>query len=127
MTRALTFIQIVIEAFIGCLSGDALKVFGSQCVSRDTKGCAETRVKCVSNNLKLLIPSSGIIDTELEIERLSKDELKYLKQLESIETRLSNKDFISNAPGHIVVADEQKLRELKIKLDKIQEQLKSFS
>ena len=38
-----------------------------------------------------------------------------------------NKDFISNAPGHIVVADEQKLRELKIKLDKIQEQLKSFS
>ena len=82
---------------------------------------------CVSNNLKLLIPSSGIIDTELEIERLSKDELKYLKQLESIETRLSNKDFISNAPGHIVVADEQKLRELKIKLDKIQEQLKSFS
>ena len=82
---------------------------------------------CVSNNLKLLIPSSGIIDTELEIERLSKDELKYLKQLKSIETRLSNKDFISNAPGHIVVADEQKLRELKIKLDKIQEQLKSFS
>ena len=82
---------------------------------------------CVSNNLKLLIPSSGIIDAELEIERLSKDESKYLKQLESIETRLSNKDFISNAPGHIVVADEQKLRELKIKLDKIQEQLKSFS
>ena len=40
---------------------------------------------------------------------------------------LLNKDFISNAPGHIVVADEQKLRELKIKLDKIQEQLKSFS
>ena len=29
---------------------------------------------CVSNNLKLLIPSSGIIDAELEIERLSKDE-----------------------------------------------------
>ena len=82
---------------------------------------------CVSNNLKLLIPSSGIIDAELEIERLSKDESKYLKQLESIETRLSNKDFISNAPGHIVVADEQKLRELKVKLDKIQEQLKSFS
>ena len=82
---------------------------------------------CISNNLKLLIPSSGIIDAELEIERLSKDESKYLKQLESIETRLSNKDFISNAPGHIVVADEQKLRELKIKLDKIQEQLKSFS
>ena len=30
---------------------------------------------CVSNNLKLLIPSSGLIDVESEIERLSKEKL----------------------------------------------------
>ena len=59
MTRELTFIQILIAAFIGCLSADALKVFGNQCVSRDSKGCAETRIKCLTNNLKapIVLPS----------------------------------------------------------------------
>ena len=51
----------------------------------------------------------------------------HIKNVGPLKLTVSNKDFISNAPGHIVVADEQKLRELKIKLDKIQEQLKSFS
>ena len=59
MTRALTFIQIVIAAFIGCLSADALKVFSNQCISGDSKGCAETRIKCVANNFKtpIVLPS----------------------------------------------------------------------
>ena len=82
---------------------------------------------CVSNNLKLLIPSSGLIDVESEIERLSKEKLKYINQTVGIESRLSNPDFINNAPGHIVVADEQKLKELKVQISKIEEQIKNFT
>jgi valyl-tRNA synthetase len=44
-----------------------------------------------------------------------------------IESRLSNEEFVKNAPGHIVVADEQKLKELKIQISKIEEQIKNFS
>jgi len=82
---------------------------------------------CVSNNLKILIPSSDLIDLDIEISRLSKEKAKYINQALGIESRLSNSDFIKNAPGHIVVADEQKLKDLKIKIDKIDEQLKNYS
>ena len=82
---------------------------------------------CISNNLKLLIPSSDLININSEIERLSREKEKYINQTKSIESRLKNEDFIKNAPGHIVVADEQKLKELKIQIEKIEEQLKNYS
>ena len=82
---------------------------------------------CVSNNLKLLIPSSGLIDIDSEIDRLSREKAKYVKQAEGIEGRLENSEFINNAPGHVVVADEQKLIELKMQILKIDEQLKNYS
>ena len=82
---------------------------------------------CISNNLKLLIPSSDLININSEIERLTREKDKYINQTGSIESRLKNEDFIKNAPGHIVVADEQKLKELKIQILKIEEQLKNYS
>ena len=82
---------------------------------------------CVSNNLKLLIPSSDLIDVKSEIERLTREKSKYTNQTIGIESRLSDSNFINNAPGHIVVADEQKLKELKIQILKIEEQIKNFS
>ena len=39
----------------------------------------------------------------------------------------SDEEFVKNAPGHIVVADEQRLKELKIQISKIEEQIKNFS
>ena len=41
--------------------------------------------------------------------------------------RLANSEFIKNAPGHVVVADEQKLKDLKMQTLKIDEQLKNYS
>ena len=82
---------------------------------------------CVSNNLKILIPSSDLVDIKSEIERLTKEKAKYVNSTVGIESRLSNEEFVKNAPGHIVVADEQKLKELKIQISKIEEQIKNFS
>ena len=82
---------------------------------------------CISNNLKLLIPSSDLIDIDSEIDRLSREKAKYIKQAGGIEVRLANSEFIKNAPGHVVVADEQKLKDLKMQTLKIDEQLKNYS
>ncbi len=82
---------------------------------------------CVSNNIKMLIPSSDLVDIKSEIDRLTKEKVKYENSSKGIESRLSNEDFIKNAPGHIVVADEQKLKELKTKILKIEEQIKIYS
>jgi|TARA_B100001059_G_C17839527_1_gene591059 valyl-tRNA synthetase len=82
---------------------------------------------CVSNNLKILIPSSDLIDIKLETDRLTREKEKYISQSAGIEERLSKSEFINNAPGHIVVADEQKLKELKLQIQKIDDQLKNYS
>ena len=82
---------------------------------------------CVSNNLKILIPTSDLIDIDAEILRLNKEKDKYINQTISIESRLTNSDFVKNAPGHIVVSDEQKLKDLRVRIDKIEEQLKNYS
>ena len=66
MPRVLTFIQIVIATTIGCLFSDVLVGYGTQCVSRDGNGCAETRVKCVLNNLNTpLVISDCLIEGKL--------------------------------------------------------------
>ena len=87
----------------------------------------ENYYTCVSNNLKILIPSSDLIDIDAEIERLTREKEKYINQTVGIESRLSNAEFIKNAPGHIVVADEQKLKDLKTQISKINDQLKNYS
>ena len=89
--------------------------------------CEDNFYTCVSNNLKILIPSSDLVDIKSEIERLTKEKAKYVNSTVGIESRLSNEEFVKNAPGHIVVADEQKLKELKIQISKIEEQIKNFS
>ena len=64
---------------------------------------------------------------EREKNVFPKEKLKYINQTVGIESRLSNPDFVNNAPGHIVVADEQKLKELKVQISKIEDQIKNFT
>ena len=47
----------------------------------------------------------------MQIHTITKEKAKYVNSTIGIESRLSNEKFVKNAPGHIVVADEQKLKE----------------
>ena len=51
MHKNLTFIQILIAAFVGSLANDGVQQFVHQCISKDKNGCAETRIDCVRNSL----------------------------------------------------------------------------
>ncbi len=50
MVRVFAFCQIVLAALVGSLASDALQQYAKQCVSKDSKGCAETRVDCIWNS-----------------------------------------------------------------------------
>ncbi len=52
MSRRLKFIQIVIAVFVGTLANDGIQQFAQQCISKDSNGCAETRIQCVWNSIE---------------------------------------------------------------------------
>jgi len=64
----------------------------------------------VIRDAEIIIPLAGVIDLETERRRLEKDLRHYAGQLEKVNRKLSNVDFLANAPVE-VVAKEQSKRE----------------
>ena len=68
----------------------------------------------------------GSVDVRAEIEKLE-SELKYARGfLMSVEKKLSNKRFVSNAPAQVVEKEKQKKADTEAKIRVIEEQLKAF-
>ena len=71
----------------------------------------------------------GVVDVEKELERIAKELEKARKNLSSLEGKLSNENFVSRAPEH-VVADirekAQKARDLIAGLEQSEEAMKKL-
>jgi valyl-tRNA synthetase len=77
----------------------------------------------------LFVPLSGAVDFDVEFLRLSKEEVKTVKELTVVEKKLGNEDFVSRAPAEVVAKEREKqdalsdrlarLRELKDRLRKL--------
>ncbi len=72
---------------------------------------------------KLLIPMAGLIDKEAELARLNKEIEKIAKDLVRSEAKLANPNYIEKAPSHVVAKEQQRLGEMRISQEKLQEQL----
>jgi len=77
--------------------------------------------------MKVLIPMAGLIDVEEEKARLSKETIKYEKEIASLEAKLGNENFTSRAPEAVVDKERKKLEEARNALQSLQEQLKRIS
>ena len=80
----------------------------------------------IVNNLELLIPMDGLIDTEAEIQRLKKEILKAEKEIERAESKLGNVAFVKKAPPNIIDQERQRLADFTAMHTKLQNQLNSF-
>jgi valyl-tRNA synthetase len=70
--------------------------------------------------MEIFVPLKGIIDTEVEIERLKKDIKKHETELAFIGKKLSNEGFIRKAPKEVV--DKKRAN-----YDEIKDKIKSFT
>ncbi len=68
---------------------------------------------------KILVPLSGLIDKEQELNRLQKEITKLAKQKQQSSNKLNNTKFINNAPNHIVKKEMQKLEQTNKKLSNL--------
>ena len=86
-------------------------------------------VTCATADAKLYIPMGQLVDIEKELERIAKELEKARKNLNSLEGKLSNENFVSRAPEH-VVADirekAQKARDLIAGLEQSEEAMKKL-
>jgi len=75
----------------------------------------------VLNELTILVPLEGIVDTEKEIIKLEKKKNIYNQKLVSILEKLNNKSFIEKAPNYVTENYKIQEKETKSSIEKIDE------
>ncbi len=77
----------------------------------------------VLRDVEVVLPLSGMIDSEAERQRLQKE----IEQVQSLLTRtqakLGNEQFVAKAPAQVVERESQNLKEYQDRLDRLQKQL----
>ncbi len=80
----------------------------------------------IVEGVEVFVPLQGLIDPDKEISRLNKELSTALKELEKVEKKLVDQEFIQKAPSHIVEKEKSKQSEFKEKAEKTQERIKQL-
>ena len=75
------------------------------------------------DNLKVMIPLEGLIDAKEEMQRLNKKISKLIQEKEMLGSKLSNKNFIENAPKDLVEAQKDRFSVLCTELENLDFQM----
>ena len=75
------------------------------------------------DNLKVMIPLEGLIDAKEEMQRLNKKISKLIQEKEMLGSKLSNKNFIKNAPKDLVEAQKDRFSVLSTELENLDFQM----
>ena len=76
--------------------------------------------------MEVLVPMAGLIDTDAEVARLSKEIEKAEKEMGRLSGKLNNKKFVDNAPADVVEKEQEKLSKAKASQEKLVEQLEKI-
>jgi len=77
-------------------------------------------------DIEIYMPFSDLIDVGQEIEKLKKEVSKAEKNLEKINKKLSNRDFLEKAPEEVVEKEKERKEELSFKLERQRKRLEVF-
>lgn len=76
-------------------------------------------ISAVVRNIEIFLPLSGILDLKVERERLQKQIDKLAKELQGIQNKLKNPNFLNNAKAEVVAKEQDKFHEVNTKLELI--------
>tara|TARA_Y100001970_G_scaffold285647_1_gene405948 strand:- start:1087 stop:2250 length:1164 start_codon:yes stop_codon:yes gene_type:complete len=80
----------------------------------------------VIDDNEIFIPLIGVIDIDIEIDRLSKQIYAYKGRLKNVTNKLNNKNFVDRAPKEIVDNEKNKQNKYQTILKKIEDNLQSL-
>ena len=76
-----------------------------------------------TDSAKFYIPMNDIIDTEKERARLTKEKETAQKEIERLEKKLGNPEFVSKAPEKVIAGEREKLEKYTSQLKNIEEMI----
>ncbi len=80
----------------------------------------------VTTDAKIYIPLGELVDFEKEIARLNKEKEKVHKELEFIDKKLNNENFVAKAPQAVVDGQREAAQKLRDKIAMIDESIEKF-
>ncbi len=80
----------------------------------------------VRDYVEVYVPLEGLLNIELEIDRLRKDEAKVDETITFLNKKLSNEDFLGRAPRAIIAKEKEKYEECLRKKDRILENIRKL-
>ncbi|MDE0643797.1 MAG: valine--tRNA ligase [bacterium] len=82
--------------------------------------------RAITEPVEIHIAVQGVIDTEVERERLSRRLQKVRSELQKSAAKLSNPAFRSRAPQEVVDREEEKLAEARSRIEQLEDQLQGL-
>ncbi len=80
----------------------------------------------VRDFVEVYVPLEGLLNIDLEIDRLRKDEAKVEESIVFLNKKLLNEDFLRRAPKEIITKEKEKYEECLKKKDRIAENIKKL-
>ncbi len=84
-------------------------------------------VSCVLEKYDVFIPLKGIIDIKAEKARLNKKIEEQKSIMDTLNTKLKNRNFLKKAPKVVVMGEKQKAQVARSKLNKLKNSLKNLA
>jgi len=81
----------------------------------------------ITNNAEIYIPLEGLIDLNVEKQRLQKEITRLEGSLAGVEKKLSNEKFVNGAPAEVVEKERTKQRDWQENLRKLKEILENLN
>lgn len=89
--------------------------------------CAVTPVRLKDASVDVIIPLEGLVDIAEEVKRIQKAIEKIQKDIGVLNGKLSNENFMKNAPEDLVAADKALLEQHRARMTRLQEGLTRLS
>ena len=99
---------------------------GEVTITRDPPGDLSGLVSAVTNDARLFMPLSELVDVDKERERITKEIAKAHGEIELVTQKLSNEAFTAKAPERVVNAEREKLEKHRALLENLNESLKNL-
>jgi valyl-tRNA synthetase len=77
----------------------------------------------VRTSVEVFVPLEGLLNVDLEVDRLRKEEEKIDQTITQVNRKLRNEDFLKRAPVEIVAKEKEKLDDCLLKKQRIQEHI----
>jgi len=92
-------------------------------VSNDKSDVPSDAVSSVISGVEIFIPLEDLIDFEKEMERLYKEKENLESELERVNGKLGNENFVSKAPAKVVEAEREKQKKYNELYEKVIERI----